>query len=316
MSSNIEPNDEESKRLKRALDRIAEHVKPSAKKPRKPLAAERHPTLDFFVCDMLDAAPKDDLGSMEHPMFSLATKRDMRIRRYEHNGNSVTIAPGAYGMATIWDKDILIYCASQITEALNRDRPISRTVRVTAFDLLVATNRGTDGRYYEMLRAALARLAGTQITTNIATSGARVREGFGLIDSWRIVEKDPNDERMIAMEITLSEWFFRAVVAREVLTVSRDYFRLRGGLERRMYEIARKHCGSQPVWTVGLTVLHKKSGSSAPLKRFRLNIKEIAKTDHMPDYRIVYVEDGDLVRIYARSPQDALAENRGSADGS
>jgi hypothetical protein len=70
------------------------------------------------------------------------------------------------------------------------------------------------------------------------------------------------------------------------------------------------------VWTVGLTVLHKKSGSSAPLKRFRLNIKEIAKTDHMPDYRIVYVEDGDLVRIYARSPQDALAENRGSADGS
>ncbi len=38
-------------------------------------------------------------------MFSLSKKPDRRIRYYEHNGNSLTIAPGAYGLATIWDKD-------------------------------------------------------------------------------------------------------------------------------------------------------------------------------------------------------------------
>ena len=33
------------------------------------LLPERHPTADFFVCDILGASPKDDLGSMEHPIF-------------------------------------------------------------------------------------------------------------------------------------------------------------------------------------------------------------------------------------------------------
>ena len=96
-----------------------------------PLLPDRHPDRDFFVCDILDAAPKDDLGSMEHPMFSLATKPDHRIRKYEHNGNSMTIAPGAHGLATIWDKDILIYCISQVVEGINRSRSdVSRTVWV------------------------------------------------------------------------------------------------------------------------------------------------------------------------------------------
>ncbi len=90
------------------------------KRPR--LLPDRHPTRDFFIADILDWALKDDRHSMEHPMFSLSKKPDRRIRHYEHNGNSITIAPGAYGLATIWDKDILIYLISQIVEGLNQGR--------------------------------------------------------------------------------------------------------------------------------------------------------------------------------------------------
>jgi plasmid replication initiation protein len=103
------------------------------------------------------------------------------------------------------------------------------------------------------------------------------------------------------MEITPSEWFYRAVVSREVLTISRDYFRLRGGLERRLYEIARKHCGGQREWTIGLVMLHKKSGSSATLKEFRRKIKSIATTDHLPDYGILFQEDTDSVQFVLES---------------
>ena len=35
------------------------------------LLPDRHPTGDFFVCDIFGASPKDDLASMEHPIFSL-----------------------------------------------------------------------------------------------------------------------------------------------------------------------------------------------------------------------------------------------------
>ena len=43
------------------------------------LLPDRHPMGDFFVCDLFGAAPKDDLGSMEHPIFSLSTRPDRRV---------------------------------------------------------------------------------------------------------------------------------------------------------------------------------------------------------------------------------------------
>jgi hypothetical protein len=71
---------------------------------------------------MLDWAVKDDRASMEHPMFSLARNPDRRIRRYQHNGVSVTITPSLLGIATIWDKDVLIYAISQLSNRRLRVR--------------------------------------------------------------------------------------------------------------------------------------------------------------------------------------------------
>src|SRR3546814_8985814 len=83
---------------------------------RTPLLPVRHPNQDLFICDVLDAIPKDDMASMEHPVFSLSTKPDNRMRRYEHNGNVIEIIPSGKGLATIHDKDILLYCISQRSE--------------------------------------------------------------------------------------------------------------------------------------------------------------------------------------------------------
>lgn len=86
---------------------------------RSPLLPDRHPIQDFFICDVTDAIPKDDMGSMEHPIFSLATKPDVSIREYEHKGTKISILPSALGLATIHDKDILIYCISQLVAKMN-----------------------------------------------------------------------------------------------------------------------------------------------------------------------------------------------------
>jgi len=141
------------------------------------LLPDRHPVRDFFIAEILDWALKGDRHSMEHPMFSLSKTPDRHIRHYEHNGISVTIAPSAYGLANIWDKDILLYCISVLTEALNQGREISRNVRLTAYNLLVSTNRTTGGRSYDELKSAFERLRGTSITTNIITNGTRKARG-------------------------------------------------------------------------------------------------------------------------------------------
>lgn len=75
-------------------------------KDRSPLLPDRHPTPDFFVCDIFDAAasPRGDMASMEHPVFSLSTKPDYRVRKYENNGNFIEVKPSADGLATVHDR--------------------------------------------------------------------------------------------------------------------------------------------------------------------------------------------------------------------
>ena len=233
------------------------------------LLPDRNPTGDFFVCDIFAASPKDDLASMEHPIFSLSTRPDRRILSYAHNGTIVEVTPSMKGRATIHDKDILIYCISQLMAALNAGQQVSRTLHLKAHDLLVATNRDTSGDSYARLREAFERLAGTRITTNMQTGGEETTRGFGLIEAWEIVRKSRGG-RMVSVTITLSDWLYRAVLSNSVLTLSRDYFRLRKPLERRIYELARKHCGRQSKWQVSVNTLHKKSGSAAPLRVFRV----------------------------------------------
>ena len=263
---------------------------------------------DVFVCDILDVIAKDDIGSMEHPMFSLSKNPDTVIRHYEHNGNSITITPSVLGLATVFDKDILIYCISQLMEAQNKGKPISKTVRVTVYTLLKATNRLMDGDAYDRLEAALKRLRGTTVTTNIKANGIRIREGFGIIDKWKIIERSPTNSRMVAIEITLSDWLYNAVTASEVLTIHHDYFCLRKPTERRLYELARKHCGYQRKWPIGLTLLHKKCGSRASLREFRRAILAVIKAQCLPEYRLVYHPDSNKVIFYSRGPHGHKAQ--------
>lgn len=264
----------------------------------KPLLPDRHPERDFFICDFGDVIPKSDIATMEHPLFTLATKPDTAIREYSHKDNKVTIAPSAYGLATIHDKDILIYCISQLMAGLNQGVSPSRTVRFKAHDLLVTTNRQTSGRGYNLLKQAFERLTGTIIHTNIKTGKQEISEGFGIIDRYKIVSEDRKSQRMVELEVTLSEWLFNAVIGQEVLSINRKYFRLRKPVERRIYEIARKHCGTQKKWAINVKLLHKKVGSSGAANRFKSEIiTPLIDHNHLPDYRIT-LEGQNVVFSY------------------
>jgi plasmid replication initiation protein len=273
---------------------------PKTTNPDDYLLPAKHSTGDLFICDVADAALKDLIPQMEHPFFSLSKQPDTTIRRYEHNGNWLEIVPSVKGLATIYDKDVLIYCISQIMEKLKRNEPVGPRVRITSYDLLVFTNRGTAGPQYDGLIKAIDRLAGTRITTNIRTGDEEQRESFGLIDAAAIRRKHGLDGRLLWVEIKLSDWVFNAIRAEEVLTLHPDYFRLGKPLERRVYELARKHCGRQTTWQISLETLLKKSGSQSSVKRFRQHVKEIAAHDHLPDYRLVFDEAADMVIFFNR----------------
>jgi len=253
------------------------------------LAPDRHKQTDFFICDVFDTY-KDDSASMEHPVFSLSTKPDHRMLVYEYNGNSIKIKPSYTGLATIHDKDILLYLTSCLMNAKNNGERISNKVRFTAYDYLISTNKKINGKSYTQLKDGLERLSGTRIETNIKTNEKEVLSEFGLIDSWSII-KEGKDGRMVAVEVILSEWFYNSVLGNSVLSIDREYFRLRKPTERRLYELARKHCGNQDVWKIGLGKLKDKIGSNSPLNKLRFNINKLAETNHLPEYNIYLAKD-------------------------
>ena len=241
--------------------------------------------LDLFVADLIDVSTKSDMTTMEFPIFSLSNRVDKDIYRYENpkNGAVLEVIPSTVGRATIHDKDILLYCFSQLAEANNRNIPISRKIHMTAYDYLKMTRRATSGKDYKDLGNALLRLRGTTIKTNVSTKGFGEKlEVFGLIDTGQALTDEKG--RLLKVEIVLSEQLYAAITDNNILTYNPDYFDLRSPNERRLYEIARKHCGNQNKFEINFENLYNKFGTKVELREFRRKFKTIVERQEIPDY--------------------------------
>ena len=276
-----------------------------------PLLPERHAQRDFFIADIFDNLPvKDDMASMESPFFTLSTKPDHRVLMFKSGNRSVEVIPSSLGLPSIFDKDVLLYCGSQVMEQLNKGEMPPKTLRLSVHDFLVATNRPKGGIAYKRFKSCLDRLRSCTVKTTVKTGRMAQIEGFGLIESYRYLESSHVKDRMVGLEITLSDWLYNSLIAREVLTIDRDYFRLRKPIERRVYEIARKHCGNKASWGITLERLYAKSGALSDIKHFRASMKEIAKHDHLPEYQVRFDRESDMVTFGKRGAvADAIAND-------
>ena len=266
----------------------------------------------FAITDVLAWTPKSDRHTLEHPFFALSTKRDTRIREYKSpNGKAkVTITPSALGHPTVMDQDLLIYAATLIRWAMEEDRMDgdNKPINIPSYNFLAATSRSTGGNSYKNIRDMLRRLQGSMIETNIETGGVRDIESFGLIESFKI-RVTGKDDKILSFDLKLSDWLYRGIwnAKKEMLSMNQQYFQIRSALERRLYQIARKHCGNQTDWSVKLETLHHKVGSEAPLKKFRLNVRKAVENQNLPDYLILFEAKQDMV-IFARRGSEAVAK--------
>ena len=289
------------------------------KKTEKPAPEKKepYPNLSLFVADFLSWNPKGDRHTMEHPFFSLSKKKDVKPRQYESpDGKSkLTIMPSGYGVPTIWDKDLLIYAATVIRESMNRGDmgETNRPIKIDVWNYLEATVKGDGKRSYDAVIDTLDRLHGCSVKTSVETNGTGYTEAFHLLDGYKVAVKTKTG-KVASLEIKVCDWLYGAIwnATKEMLSINRDYFRLEGGIERRLYELARKHCGSQPFWKVGIATLWEKSGSQGTLKEFRRKVfKGQVDLGTMPDYRVELRPEDDQVVFYSKhhkAPVEALLE--------
>ena len=257
-----------------------------------------NPSLDFFIPLLHDVPLKDQREIMERPFFSLQKRKRLKPIEYTSPDGDVWVkveSMPAYGMATIWDADILIWAAS----ALNRMKAqgvndLPRTLKTTTYDLLRAIKRDTGGKAYQELQAALARLETTSIRTSLRAPTRRQEAQFGWLDGWTL-EIDQVTGQPRGMTLTLSNWVYEGIVSeKSLLTMHQDYFLLTGGLERALYRIARKHAGVQEDgWLCRIEILHQKTGSDSPLKEFNRMLRKIVERNQLPEYDLTLTTTTD-----------------------
>lgn len=247
---------------------------------------------DLFEVAVLvhDWPVKDDVSSMEYPIFSLSKNKDTRIRTYSRGGKTLKVIPSALGAATVFDKDILLYCLSQIVKANEAGMKVGRRLKIAVHPFLVGTRRSTGGAAYERVLDMCRRLKGTTIETNVKTNEREQVEGFGLIEDYKVTQYTKNGKGALELELTIADWLYRAAIASDILTLNPNYFSLGQAMERRLYELGRKHCGQQPWFVIGLPLLQEKAGSTQSASHFRTELKDIIKLNRLPDYRLALDE--------------------------
>ena len=269
---------------------------------KKHLLKDRISNGDFFIAESPDLPYlRSDMASMENPLFALKAG-DTRIIEYFSTSKDktlkTTIRGGAeIGRATIFDKDVWIYAISKLMQAKFDGNDITSAVEVSASDFFKATNRGDGGNQFVLFRDALRRLSATRIETEIETGGVHSASGFGLLDEWEVLEEN-SSKIPLKVVIQLPQWLYRSIESNEVLAISNDYFRLKKPIDRRIYEIARKHCGRQVSWKISLDKLHQKTGATMASKYFRQAILSLIKANVLPDYRVCYDRDSDMVTFH------------------
>jgi plasmid replication initiation protein len=279
------------------------------------------PQFDFFIPLVHDVPLKDARETMERPFFSLQKRKRLKPIEYTSPDGAAWVkveAMPAYGMATIWDADILIWAASVLNRMKEQgSNELPRTLKTTTYDLLRAIKRATGGKDYQELQAALQRLETTSIRTSIRAPKRRTEAQFGWLNGWTL-EVDEATGQPRGMTLTLSEWVYEGIVGeKSLLTMHPDYFLLTGGLERALYRIARKHAGVQSAgWVCRVEVLREKTGSDSSAKEFTRMLKKIVERDQLPEYALAFTKTGDgasALHIVLRGAREA-AEAQAAAD--
>jgi plasmid replication initiation protein len=246
---------------------------------------------DMFLPYIADLNFRDQREMMERPFFSLAKTRRAKPIDYTSPDGKLWVHVSAnpnYGMATIWDADILIYCASMLADMARRGtNDIPRKLHIMPYDLLRAIGRPVTGRAYELLGQALDRLVSTTIKTNIRAENRR-EATFSWLDGWTQLV-DERTERSKGMTLELSNWFYEGVLMKGgVLAIDRAYFNISGGRERWLYKVARKHAGGagEAGFAIAMPTLFEKSGAEGEYRRFKFEILKLAEKNALPGYEL------------------------------
>ncbi len=252
--------------------------------------------LDLFSVEFSDIATRMVQDVMWRPFFALGKKHRFEPIIYENGDVKIeVIGTTKYGIATIFDEDILMWFVSQIREKRNRGEPTSPKISFTPYECLQGMRRNTGGTEYKLLKDGLKRLHTTSIETTIrrrdqislADGETQILEaGFHWLEAYGFNLTEHKGKEVIkGITVVLPNWLYQAAIRqKQVLTYHENYLLLTSGYDRALYKIARKHTGRQKYYSLSMLQLYEKTGSDAVFSHFCRDIRKRVELNRLPDY--------------------------------
>lgn len=256
--------------------------------------AKMTPQRELFQLDSpLTGEIRGERSLMAFPFFALSKNAWMKPLTYATSTVSIEVRPSMRGVATIYDKEIVLYIASLMASKLDQGGTVAQDFTFTAHDLFSVTGANHSARSYARLADALERLQGTQIRTNIEAGGEGEDGFFSWLSEARLqyARSGKGEKRLKAVKVRLCDWLFRAILRDgQVLDYATTYFQL-GPIERRIYEVARSTCVDGEDLEIDIQTFRLQIGFQNQLSNFRTAMRQIAEENSIPDYSIELVEE-------------------------
>lgn len=270
--------------------------------------------LDVILSACGDAQLQDEQDIMSYPYYSLSKVKSTEPRTFHGKDADgvpflIEVTPNPkFGIQTIYDYDIVLYCTSHISQAFKDGLTPSRTIRVSRNHLLLSIGRDNGGGDYKDLDKAFERLKSTTIkNTKLKNTNGR-KNGYELFSLIEHVKYVPDTKEY---EITICNVLYDSIMEKQLLALSSDYFQITSGIERKLYMIFRKHAGNQPSgYWMNFDLLYRKSGSTDNARKFKSNIKKfIINKNNLPEYYLTLEKNLDGIDGVGALRRDYLPVN-------
>lgn len=176
--------------------------------------------------------------------LSMSDTQANTITHYQLADGYVRVAPGAYGMATACDYDLVLIGLSQLCELMNDYRAgktsckPNKIIKLDMHDVLKVYKEGEGESQRTKIIEALQRLNTTHIsvkrTYNVGDNVKAHDLGANLISSSRVIS-NPESSKVESIEIGINDWMYAEITSDrnpDMLIVHSDYFSISHGAER------------------------------------------------------------------------------------
>lgn len=243
---------------------------------------------------------RNERNLMLYPFCSTSRRKRLKTIEYTSSDGKRFLEVSAnhkYGMAKIWDFDILRFAISKAGEiAMNCDY-FPSSVEFSAYECLKAIGRNPKaGKNVKWLEQALCRLVSTTYKGSIFRDDTKITEGFTLIS---FNYEETNDGEIKRIRITFNERLVESIRCQNtLLAIDKDVINEESGIKKRLLELVKVSKGNSLEWIVGLERLAEMCAHDGELKKF----KKLLKSYKLP-WKVAFSKriDGENVRFESKN---------------